>query len=107
MPQRNADSAFRSRWHLEALVAVAETGSFRQAAIKHGASPQQVRRIIGALEKGAGVALVDRHPRGSRPTALGEVAVAHAQVILWEMEFADATLIRRASEMENSPEPEP
>ena len=74
---------------LRSLVAVADCGGFQRAAthlhLSQGAVSQHVRR----LEATVGVALVERHGRGSRFTAAGEQLLARARRIL---ELHDETL---------------
>jgi DNA-binding transcriptional LysR family regulator len=63
--------------------AAAEALSFTQAAVSHQ---------IAALEREAGVILVERNARGVRLTEAGEMLVRHADAILCRLSEAEAEL---------------
>src|SRR6201987_2145687 len=65
------------------LSAAGEGVSFTQSAI-----PQQT----ATLEAEAGIALLERHPRGVTLTAAGQTLVGHAEGILARLDAADAAL---------------
>jgi len=70
--------------HLQALVAVAESGTFGKAAGALGFTQSAVSQQIAALERAIGTPVFDR-PGGARPvrlTAAGEVMVDHARAVL-------------------------
>lgn len=70
--------------YLEALRAVAEEGTFTDAAIRLGYSQAAVSQQIQTLESAIGHAVFDR-PGGPRPVTLtptGRVCLRHAEVIL-------------------------
>jgi DNA-binding transcriptional LysR family regulator len=78
--------------HLLALVAVAETGTFSQAAERLGYTQSAVSQQIGALERMVGTPVFDR-PGGPRPvrlTAAGEILVTHARAVLARVSSAAA-----------------
>ena len=94
----------RSRWlglqvrSLLALVAVAEEGSFVQAARRLGYSRSTISHQIAQLESAIGVSLVVRGS-GSRSvmvTPEGCVVVAHGRAVLKLLENADAQLAELA-----------
>lgn len=70
--------------HLQALVAVAEAGTFGRAAEALGFTQSAVSQQIAGLERAVGTPVFDR-PGGPRPvrlTAAGEVLLGHAQSLL-------------------------
>jgi LysR family transcriptional regulator, hca operon transcriptional activator len=75
--------------HLRYFVAIAEAGSFTQAAAKrlHTAQPS-LSRQIRALEAMLKVPLIVRGPRGLSLTAAGQVFLEHARVILAQADAA-------------------
>jgi DNA-binding transcriptional LysR family regulator len=95
-PERLA--AFEAR-HLAALVAVAETSSFRLAGERLGYVQSAVSRQISTLEEVAGTRLVERAP-GANEIALtpaGELLVRHAKALLARQTAARADLERLAA----------
>jgi LysR family transcriptional regulator, hca operon transcriptional activator len=83
--------------HLRYFVAVAEEGSFTQAAVKrlHTAQPSLSRQIRD-LETELGAVLITRGPRELELTAAGRVFLDHARIVLSQVEAArEAT--RRAA----------
>lgn len=90
--------AFEPR-HLAALVAVAQTGSFRLAGARLGYVQSAVSRQISTLEEVAGARLVERAP-GVIEVALtpaGELLVHHAEALLSRQAAARADLDRLAA----------
>jgi DNA-binding transcriptional LysR family regulator len=76
--------------HLEALVAVAEAGTFGRAAERLGFTQSAVSQQIAALERVVGTPLFDR-PGGPRPvrlTTAGEVLLDHARAVLIQLRGA-------------------
>jgi DNA-binding transcriptional LysR family regulator len=76
--------------HLEALVAVAEAGTFGRAAARLGFTQSAVSQQIAALERVLDVTLFDR-PKGPRPprlTPAGQLVLDHARVVLNRLEQA-------------------
>jgi DNA-binding transcriptional LysR family regulator len=77
---------------LRVLVAVADRGSFSAAAEELFLTQPAVSRQIATLEREVGVQLVERRPRGVRLTHAGEVALAHARVVLARLALAETQL---------------
>jgi molybdate transport repressor ModE-like protein len=79
---------------LAALVAIAQTGSFRLAGIRLGYVQSAVSRQIAALEESAGMRLVERERGGGevRLTHAGEVLCGHAEALLTQQAHARAAL---------------
>ena len=77
---------------MEALVAVARTGSLNTAASELGRTQQAVSSRIAALEAQTGVALVRRTTRGSALTPAGVVVVEWAATLLDQAARLDAGL---------------
>src|SRR4051794_36231735 len=70
--------------HLRTMAAIAEEGTFRQAAARLGYTQSSVSQQIAALERAVGGAVFDR-PGGPKPvriTPLGEVVLAHGRELL-------------------------
>jgi DNA-binding transcriptional LysR family regulator len=82
--------------HLEALVAVADLGTFGRAASQLGFSQSAVSQQIAALERLVGVVLFDR-PKGPRPpelTPAGALLLEHARAVLARLDAASEELER-------------
>ena len=80
--------------HLQALVAVAEAGTFGKAAEALGYTQSAVSQQIAALERATGTPVFDR-PGGPRPvrlTAAGEVLLEHARTVLATLRMAEADI---------------
>lgn len=77
---------------LRVLREVAAQGSFSAAAEALSYSQPAVSQQIAALEREAGVRLVERGPRGIRLTDAGRALVAHADVILARLADAEDEL---------------
>ena len=67
---------------LALLVLVDETGSIGRAAARHAVSQPSVSRRMAALERGLGVDILQRTPRGSTLTPAGRALVDWAIVLL-------------------------
>ncbi|MCF6522629.1 LysR family transcriptional regulator [Streptomyces sp. JJ36] len=68
--------------HLRCLVAIADTGSFTDAALELGISQAAVSRNLLALEKLLGVRLLHRTSRSVAPTPAGGQVLARARLLL-------------------------
>jgi DNA-binding transcriptional LysR family regulator len=68
------------------FVTVCRVGSLSAAASELGYTQSAVSRQIAGLEREIGVALVERHVRGVRATAAGEVFHRHAMAALNEVD---------------------
>ncbi|WP_205697373.1 LysR family transcriptional regulator [Conexibacter sp. SYSU D00693] len=77
---------------MRVLHEVARTGSFAAAASELWCTPSAVSQQIAALEREAGVVLVERGARGARLTAAGAVLDRHAAVVLGQLAAARAEL---------------
>jgi DNA-binding transcriptional LysR family regulator len=80
--------------HLQALVAVADAGTFAKAAEALGYTQSAVSQQIAALERATGTPVFDR-PGGPRPvrlTGAGEVLLTHARTVLATLRIAEADI---------------
>src|SRR4051795_9246241 len=77
---------------LRVLREVASRGSFSAAADALHFTQSAVSQQIAALEREAGMPLVERNARGVRLTNAGEVLVRHTDVILARLADAEAEL---------------
>jgi DNA-binding transcriptional LysR family regulator len=77
---------------LRVLKEVAYRGSLSAAAQSLDYTQSAISQQIAALEAEAGMALLERHPRGVSLTAAGQTLVGHAEGILARLEAADAAL---------------
>src|SRR5436190_2075474 len=78
--------------HLRVLKEVADRGSFSAAAEALSYTQPAVSQQIAALERAAGVKLVDRTSRGIRLTEAGRALLGHAEAILMRLADAEAEL---------------
>src|SRR5260221_185779 len=67
---------------LRVVLEVARTGAFSAAAERLEYTQSAVSRQVAVTEKAAGAPLFERHARGVRLTAAGEVLVRHAGKVL-------------------------
>jgi DNA-binding transcriptional LysR family regulator len=70
--------------HLQALIAVADTGTFGKAADALGFTQSAVSQQVASLERALGTPVFDR-PGGARPVQLteaGQVVLEHARTVL-------------------------
>jgi DNA-binding transcriptional LysR family regulator len=68
------------------LLALAEHGSLRRAAEAAGATQPAATRLLHDLEAAVGQTLFERHPRGLRANAMGEVMIRHARSVRAELD---------------------
>jgi DNA-binding transcriptional LysR family regulator len=68
--------------HLKVVCAIAETGSVTKAASTLGLAQPALTAQLQRIERTLGGPLFDRDRRGARPTALGELVLARARVLL-------------------------
>lgn len=73
-------------WHT--FVEVCRTGSLSRAALALGYTQSAVSRQIAGLERDFGVALLERLPRGVRPTTHGHALLRHANLLVAELDRA-------------------
>ncbi|HNY30379.1 MAG TPA: LysR family transcriptional regulator [Fibrobacteria bacterium] len=67
--------------HLELFLAVVVDGNVSRAALRMGVSQPAVSRQIHELEESLGLPLLERLPRGIRPTEAGVALATHAKAI--------------------------
>ena len=67
---------------LELFLAVIDEGGLGAASRKLGMHQPNASRMIAQLEKDAQTSLLDRHPRGARPTSAGVIFASHARTLL-------------------------
>jgi len=77
---------------MQVLRAVVTSGSVTAAAANLGYTPSAVSQQVAALEKQAGVVLLERVGRGVQPTAAGRLLTEHAAVISKHVAEAEAAL---------------
>ncbi|MET8698508.1 LysR family transcriptional regulator [Kitasatospora sp. NPDC058032] len=75
---------------LELLLAVARLGSVGRAAAELGVSQPTASARIKGMERQIGVALLERSPRGSRPTEAGRLVVEWARQVVEAAQALDA-----------------
>lgn len=78
---------------LRVLQAVVGSGSMAAAAGELGYTPSAVSQHLAALEREAGVALLERAGRGVRPTAAGTMLAEHAAAVLARLAEAETALV--------------
>lgn len=71
-----------------AFVTACDRGTLGAVAHELGYTQSAVSRQIAALESELDVALLDRRPRGVRPTAAGSAVLVHARLLVAEAERA-------------------
>lgn len=77
---------------LQYLVAIANRGSMRGAALELGVSAAAVSRALIELENLAGVSLLERKAKGVEMTTAGAALLTQARQVLSQLEAADRTL---------------
>lgn len=77
---------------MQVLRAVVTSGSVTAAAAHLGYTPSAVSQQVAALEKQAGIPLLERVGRGVRPTAAGRLLTEHAAVIGRKIAEAETAL---------------
>jgi DNA-binding transcriptional LysR family regulator len=68
--------------HLKVVCAIAETGSVTKAASLLGLAQPALTAQLQRIERTLGGPLFERDRRGARPTALGELVLSRARVLL-------------------------
>ena len=74
--------------HLQLLVAMDDYRSLGRVAENVNVTQPAVSKTLGELERGLGVKLFERSPRGIRPTIYGECLVRHARNVLSNLSIA-------------------
>ena len=82
--------------HLRTFVTLAEEGSVTRAAERMGLQQPQLTRLLRRLEAEFGVALMERLPRGVRPTEAGAALLDEARQVLARMDGLRAAVDRAA-----------
>ncbi|MGW1884635.1 LysR family transcriptional regulator [Streptomyces sp. NPDC001970] len=77
---------------MQVLRAVVTSGSVTAAATRLGYTPSAVSQQVAALEKEAGMALLERVGRGVRPTTAGLLLTEHAALISRQVAEAETAL---------------
>jgi LysR family nitrogen assimilation transcriptional regulator len=75
---------------LRSLVAVVDAASMTEAASRLSLTQPAISKHIGALEKRYGARLLHRDGRGVSPTAIGELLVRRARIILRQLDALEA-----------------
>jgi DNA-binding transcriptional LysR family regulator len=78
---------------LRVLQAVVEAGSVTAAAARLNYTPSAVSQHLAALERDAGIALMEKSGRGVRPTPAGLLLAEHAEGILARLSDAEKALL--------------
>lgn len=71
--------------HLELLVALAEAGTMRAAAVRLHLSQPALSKMLAEVENGFGARLFERSPQGLAANPLGDAVVYRARVMLGEL----------------------
>ena len=79
---------------LRMLREVAELGTIAAAADGLGYTPSAVSQQLGSIEKSTGVAVLERVGRNVQLTDAGRELIVHADIVLAELERAQASLER-------------
>lgn len=77
---------------MQVLRAVVSSGSVTAAAAHLGYTPSAISQQVAALEKEAGIALLERVGRGVQPTAAGRLLSEHAAVISHNLAETESAL---------------
>lgn len=78
--------------HLPLLITLGNTGSLSETARLTYTTQPSLSRWLKELEEDVGGELFERHARGLRPTALGQMLIAHARRIQTEVERAQQNI---------------
>ena len=90
--------------HLKVVCAIAETGSVTKAASRLGLAQPALTAQLQRIERVLGGALFERDRRGARPTALGELVLSRARVLLPAMKGLRDDAARLAGSGAETPE---
>ncbi|WP_436492312.1 LysR family transcriptional regulator [Actinokineospora sp. HUAS TT18] len=77
---------------MQVLRAVVTSGSVTAAATNLGYTPSAISQQVAALEKQAGITLLERVGRGVRPTAAGRLLTEHAAILSKNLAEAETAL---------------
>ena len=81
----------------QTFVTVCDAGSLSAAAHTLGYSQSAVSRQVATLEREVGARLLERLPRGVRPTAAGQALLPHARLVVGELGRARESVRRSAA----------
>ncbi|WP_375001047.1 LysR family transcriptional regulator [Aeromicrobium sp. CTD01-1L150] len=92
--------------HLRVVSTIAESGSVTKAAAELGVAQPALTAQLNRIERTLGGALFERDHRGVRPTALGELVIGRARILLPAMSglMDDATRLSDAARGGEAPE---
>ena len=82
--------------HLKVVCAIADTGSLTKAAALLGLAQPALTAQLQRIERRLGGPLFDRDRRGARPTAMGELVLSRARVLLGAMKGLEDEAARLA-----------
>ena len=82
--------------HLKVVCAIADTGSVTKAAALLGLAQPALTAQLQRIERRLGGPLFERDRRGARPTALGELVLARARVLVGAMKGLEDEAARLA-----------
>ena len=85
---------------LECLVSIVEHGSLTRAAADLHMSQPALSHQIAALERELGTPVIERRPRGVRPTAAGLAAAAGAYLVALPLSRASRPGSPRGSDVD-------
>jgi LysR family nitrogen assimilation transcriptional regulator len=88
--------------HLRYFVKIVEAGSFSRAAATIHVAQSALSQQIAELEERIGLSLLQRNPRGVRPTAAGEVFYREASAVLRQLEQLPSLLRASSGETEGA-----
>ena len=74
--------------HFRLIHAIAELGQLSHAADRLAITQPAASRVLAEIERLVGQRVFERHPKGMKPTAIGEVMARHAGVLLSGLEQA-------------------
>jgi DNA-binding transcriptional LysR family regulator len=74
--------------HLQMLVSLDDYRNVGRVAASLNVTQPAVSRALGEMERGLGLALFERSPRGVHPTAYGECLIRHARAVLGGLALA-------------------
>lgn len=75
--------------HLRVVLAVAGNASLLKASEQVGLSQPAISKILQEMEEALGVRLFERTSRGTRCTPYGDILVAHARLVMAQLERAE------------------
>lgn len=89
--------------HLKIIRAIAEAGSLTRAATSLGLAQSALSAQLKRIERALGGALFERGRQGAQPTALGELVLDRARVLLPAIQELQEEAVRFANTLEDLP----